>query len=201
MRNDYRRRGYNAPKGWRPRGFGVIHIDGDLHHEPKHNFVFNAEVEEDKLYMGLPCIHTDKNFDEEAGSNFFKSTYLFQSSRRYPKKHKNNWLSVNRNPKKWGKTPISLAACIRKIQNVKGIPKGTIIDINNHYYFRNSNSSPSYTYIHNGNNAGYIPDYQVNHEAYTCMFTDDEWGNELITKLRGENTRDKRLMPSASIKR
>ena len=62
MINNYKKRGHLCAKAWIPRYYGSIHCDGRIVFCEKHNFVYDVEKETDKLYMGLPCIFTDKRF-------------------------------------------------------------------------------------------------------------------------------------------
>jgi hypothetical protein len=183
---DFLKRGYRCAKEWRPTHFGVIHIDGDLHFCSDGKFVFNSKKEEDKLYMGQPCIYTDIRFDAEKDMNYYKSTYLYHSRRSFDGLIRKNrkWCKVNRTPRDWGKLPISLKSCIRKVRKIKGITKGTVIEFGNHWYYPKSGNIPSYVYIHNGKNANYTPDYEINADCYKARFTDDVWANELCDKLR-----------------
>lgn len=182
---DFRKRGYRCAKAWRPRTFGLIHIEGDLHFSPDGNFVYNTKIEEDKLYMGKPCIYTDTRFDTEEGMNYYHSTYLYHSRRNFDNlRRSSEFRKPNRTPRDWGKLPISLKSCVRKVRKIKGIPKGTLIEFGNHFYYPGSKNIPSYNYIHNGKDADYMPDYQINAECYTARFTTDEWANELCDKLR-----------------
>jgi hypothetical protein len=179
------KRGYRCAKAWRPRYFGLIHIDGDLHFCPDGNFVYNTEKEEDKLYMGQPCIYTDIRFDTEKAMNYFHSTYLYHSRRNFDKLRRHSeWVKPNRTPRDWGKLPLTLKSCIRKVRKIKGIPKGTVIEFGNHWYYPGTGNIPSYVYIHDGKDSDFIPDYQINAECYTARFTSDEWANELTDKLR-----------------
>ena len=182
---DFRKRGYRCAKAWRPRHFGLIHIDGDLHFCSDGNFVYNAETEKDKLYMAQPCIYTDTRFDTEKGMNYYHSTYVYFSRRNFDKlRRQSEWGKPNRTPRDWGELPITLKSCIRKVRGIKGIPKGTAIEFANHWYYPKSDNIPAYVYIHNGKDADFIPDYQVNDDCYKARFTSDEWANELTDKLR-----------------
>jgi hypothetical protein len=179
------KRGYRCAKEWRPRYFGLIHIDGDLHFCPDGNFVYNTEKEEDKLYMGQPCIYTDIRFDTDKGMNYYHSTYVYYTRHKFDDLRRQSKLGKpNRTPRDWGKLPLSLKSCIRKVRKIKGIPKGTVIEFGNHWYYPGTGNIPSYVYIHDGKDSDFIPDYQINAECYTARFTSDEWANELTDKLR-----------------
>lgn len=180
--------GFLCEKGRRPRYYANIEINGDLHYDKKNKLVYNVDEEEDKLYMAQPCVYTDALFDTDGFHNSYHRTYLYRASRSFPKKYKNVWLKVKRNPKDWGRKNKTLKSAIRTIRNVKGIPKGTHIEICNNYYFRNkdgnpSPSKPTFVYVHDGANSG-KPDYKVSLPEYSDNFTSDVWGNELIAELR-----------------
>jgi hypothetical protein len=181
------KRGYRCAKGWEPKDFGLIHIDGDLHlcSGPDGDFVFNTEHETKKLYMGKPCVYTDTRFDTEKNLNSYHSTYVYYSRRKFDSlRRSSEWCKPNRTPRQWGKLPISLKACIRKIRKVKGIPKGTVIEFANHWYYPGSKNVPAYVYIHNGKDSEYEPNYQINEATFNNNFTEDVWAIELTDKLR-----------------
>ncbi len=177
------KKGYMCAKGWRPRKFAIIHIDGNFHYNPSNNTIYNYEIEKDKLYMGLPCVFTDKDFDTTNGLNYYKSTYLYKTYRKCHNNHTNkDYCKINRNPKK-KQHLLSLKACIRKVNKCKGIPKGTIITFDNHYYYPNSKNRPIYVYKHNKNSSINI-NSKINIKNYSNMFTNNKWCNELTIKLR-----------------
>ena len=68
--------GHQVPKGLRQTKFSEIHIDGDLHYCRSHNFVYDSEKEEEKLYNAQPCYHTDGRF-RDGNYNFYKDCKLF----------------------------------------------------------------------------------------------------------------------------
>lgn len=184
MREKYGKRGHLSAPGWRPRYFGNIHIDGDFHYNPTYKLIYNAKFEEDELYMGRPCIYTDARFDTEDGFNYFHSTYINFARSSFPKKHRNGYLKVNRKPKDWSNFPLTLAACIRRMRQVKGLPRGVEVTFGNSWYYTKSKNEPTYVYIHDGKNGDYRPDYKVTKGEYFNNFTNDEKGNELIARLR-----------------
>ena len=52
--------GHQAPKGLRgDNRFSRVDIRGDFAYCVSHNFVYNPEVEEEKLYNAKPCYYTD----------------------------------------------------------------------------------------------------------------------------------------------
>jgi hypothetical protein len=106
--------GHQAPIGRRVNTFNSIVIDGDFAYCKSHNFVYNTEEEEKKLYNGQPCYYTDTRFVD--GLNYYKECYLHWTRRK----------------------DISLENCIRKTLNCKGIPIGTVISFKKDWYERNT---------------------------------------------------------------
>ena len=180
------KRGHQAPPGYRAnrqRYFNMIYIDNtDLHYCKSHNFLYNNNNEEEKLYNGQPSIFTDKKFIE-GDNNFFKSvyTYISRVKRRTPK-HINIGGKVNRTPKKKNK-PLSLKACIRRAKKLKGVPKGTIIEFKTNWYIRGKNIDTSYLFIKNKEDK-YKPTFEVNIDSYFANFKMDPISAQLVNKLR-----------------
>jgi len=105
MKKQNNKLGHQAPKGWRINRFNSIEIEGDLHYCYSHNFVYNCEEEERKLYNAEPCYYTDDRF-VDTPHNYFHHTYLYWT----------RWKA------------ISLRACIRRTLRCKNIPVGTIVE-------------------------------------------------------------------------
>ena len=181
---DYKKRGHMCVKQHAPKKYAIIHIDGDFAFIPEHNFVYDVSKEEDKLYMALPCVFTDKRFYSEDLFHNSSTTDLYYSSDDKPKHYKNAWCKINRKPKKKGKKLRSLESCIRLVQKIKGMPKGLEVLFENHWNYKHRRSIPSYMYVHNGNNSNYTPDYKIDNECYFDNFKTDIWAKELVEKLR-----------------
>jgi len=133
--------GFQAQKNARIKRFNYVSIKGDLHYCKSHNFVYDVEVEKQKLYSGLPNYFTDDRYIS-GNQNFFKETYLHHSRYRY-KKNKYN---------------ISLKAAFRLVEKTRNIPIGTIVNFSMDYYI--ANIDLGYRYIVKKDNS-FDPDYQV----------------------------------------
>lgn len=152
--------GHQAPKRWRNNTFQYIHLDGDYAYCYSHDFVYNPEEEERKLYNGEACHYTDTRF-VDGFSNFFKSAYLFQE--------------------RWG--GISLKACIRRTLQCKNIPIGTIVDFQKSWYYPGKKINNSYKFkIRKENNLAI--DYEINSPSYFKNFTTCKFSQELTEALR-----------------
>ena len=152
--------GHRAPKGFRVNKFNSIEINGDWAYCKSHNFVYNTETEQAKLYMGLPCYYTDMRFVDTL-HNYYHNTMLY-------------WT-------RW--KDISLKSCIRKVMSCKGIPKGTIVKFNKSWYY------PKYK-IDNGFNFKIKTEnpldiqYEINNPEYSNNFTSCERSQKLVDELR-----------------
>lgn len=152
--------GHQAPKEYVVNKFNSIEIDGDFAYCKSHNFIYNKEHENWKLYQGLPCYYTDIRFVDTA-LNFYKNCYVY--STRFK--------------------DISLKACIRKTLNCKNIPVGTIVSFNKSWYYPKKNIDNSYKFrIKKENKLNTI--FEVNDPAYFQDFANCEFSNELISALR-----------------
>jgi len=172
------RQGFQTTPKYRARKFNSIQIDGDFHFCKSHNFIYNEEEEEEKLYNGLPCYYTDTRFED--GLNFFKNCYIYLAR---PRKKTPKGFGKNRKKRDKRRKPISLKACIRKVRKVKGIPKGTVINFNVSWYYTGRKAKPGFTYIERRNDK-YTPDYQVNNQEYTNNFQDDDRAKEIVDAMR-----------------
>ena len=162
--------GHQAPKGYvMNRYFNYVYIKGDLHYCYSHDFVYDCEEEERKLYNAEPCYYTDARY-RDGGGNYFKDTYLYQSRARWSAKH----------------TP-SLKACMRIVEQCRNIPVGTIVDFKRDWYYTRKNSRMpipmSYRYKVRKENS-FDPEYQINGKSYSRNFDDDKWAQELTDALR-----------------
>jgi hypothetical protein len=153
--------GHQAPKGWRRNECHHILIEGDLHYCWSHNFVYNEEEEERKLYNGEPCFYTDNRFYTPFGFNFYKDTYLY--NRRF--------------------TPISIKAAIRRVLSCKGIPVGTIVQLNKSYYHPGKKIDNSYLFKIRKENPVNIK-FEVNKPSYFDNFSTCERSRALVDALR-----------------
>ena len=177
------KRGFQAPKEYRPYEFHHIHIDGDLHYCASHHFVYNEVDEEKKLYNAQPCYYTDNRY-VDGSCNYFKDCEIFFSRGHQPKRHKNKWGSVNRNPtQRW--MSISLKSCIRKMRKLKGLPKGTIVEFYPDWYYPGVSIDTSYIWVESRENI-FKPEYEVNAPSYSKNFIKDDHSAELVNLLRKE---------------
>lgn len=150
--------GHNAPKGYIVNKFNYIELEGDWAYCWSHNFIYNTEIEEEKLYKGLPCYYTDDRFVD--GSNFYKSAYIFQNRRK----------------------PISLKSCIRKTMKCKGIPKGTIVRFEQGWYYPGKHVDGTYIFKIKKENKLDI-EYQIS-DSWKKNFSTCEFSNNLTQALR-----------------
>ena len=152
--------GHQAPKGYRINNCNSIHIEGELHHCVSHNFMYNEEEQERKLYNAEPCYYTDNRF-VDSWNNFYNSVYLFN----------------NRN------SPISIKSAIRRVNKCKGIPKGTIIDFSKSWYYRGKKIDNSFNFKVKKENPIDIK-FEINEPSYKANFTNCEFSQKLTDALR-----------------
>jgi len=153
--------GHQAPKGWRVNKCNSIQIKGDLHYCWSHDFMYNAEDEERKLYNGEACYYTDNRFYTPFGFNFFHNTYLYDRRR----------------------TPISIKAAIRRTLKCKGIPVGTIVEFNKSYYHPGKKFSNGYNFkIKKENPIDFK--FEINCPSYSRNFSTCERSQKLVDALR-----------------
>lgn len=163
MRNNkFVKLGHQAPKGFRDKNFNYIEIKGDYAYCKSHNFVYNTEEEERKLYDGLPCYYTDIRFNDSK-TNFYKTAAL----------HWTRWKT------------ISLKACIRKVLKCKNIPLGTIVDFKKSWYVPGKRIDLSYKFKIRKENKLDI-DFEINDPRYYTNFTTCEFSKELTNELRNK---------------
>jgi len=161
--------GHQAPKGMRLNDhFHYVYIKGDLHYCASHDFVYNCEEEERKLYYAQPCYYTDARYLDGRG-NFYKDCYLYQVRARWGSKYE-----------------LSLKAAIRIINQCRNIPVGTIVDIKRDWYY----TSKKGNYIDMGyrfkvrKENSFDPDYKINRKSYQRDFYDCERSQKLTEALR-----------------
>jgi hypothetical protein len=152
--------GHQAPKGYRINNCNSIHIEGELHYCESHNFMYNSEEEEKKLYRGEPCYYTDTRF-VDSWNNFYNSVYLFNNRRN----------------------PISIKSAIRRTRECKGIPKGTIVDFGKSWYYRGKKIDNSFNFKIKKENPIDI-DFEINDPSYKENFTNCEFSQKLTDALR-----------------
>lgn len=160
---EYKKLKHQAPKGCRYNIFNYITIHGDLHYCASHNFVYNCEEEERKLYNAEPCYYTDDRY-LDGRHNYYKDCHLYYSRAR------------------WGKS-ISLKACIRRTLKCKNIPVGTIVEFTKDWFFSGKKIDLSYIFKVKKENC-FNPKYKINSKRYSRNFVDDQWAQELTNKLR-----------------
>lgn len=152
--------GHNAPVPYKINRFNSIEIDGDWAYCLSHNFVYNTEVEDEKLHNGLPCYYTDARF-VSGQYNYYKNTMLFWNRRK----------------------PISLKACIRRTMKCKNIPKGTIVEFNQNWYYPKTRIINTYCFkVKKENNIDI--EYEVTKKGYSQNFTSCEFSQKLTKALR-----------------
>lgn len=160
MEKKFFKKGHQAPKNWRVNKFNMISIDGDLHYCISHNFLYNAEIEKEKLYNAQPCYYTDSRFID-SGHNSFKNTNL----------HWTRWKD------------ISLNTCIRKTLKCKNIPIGTIINFSKSWFYPGKKIDNSYNFKIQKENKLDVK-YEINLPGYFRNFTSCEFSKNLVDALR-----------------
>jgi len=152
--------GHQAPKGWKVNKFNSVEIDGDFAYCYSHNFLYNAEEEDEKLHNGLPCYYTDGRF-HDTPHNYYKHCYL----------HWTRWKD------------ISLKACIRRTLSCRNIPVETIVNFKKSWYFVGKRIDNSFNFKIKKENKLDIK-FEVNKPSYFKNFTNCEFSKELTNKLR-----------------
>ena len=160
MKNKFIKLGHQAPKGYRGNKFNSIEIEGDLHYCISHDFVYNCEEEERKLYNAEPCYYTDGRFADTM-HNYFHNTKLYWTRWR----------------------DISLKACIRRTLQTKNIPVGTIVDFNKSWFYRGKRIDNSYKFKIRKFNPLDIK-FEINLAKYKRNFNNDEFSQKLTDALR-----------------
>lgn len=162
MEKEIFKKGYQAPKGWRINKFNFIEIKGDFHYCASHNFLYNSELEKEKLYNAQPCFYTDRRFFD-GRHNFFGETYL-------------RW-------KRYEKNATSLKSCIRKTLHCRNIPIGTIVKFKSDWYYSGKKVNPSYNFKIKKENKFEVK-YEINLPGYSRNFTTCEFSKNLVDALR-----------------
>lgn len=160
MKNKNTKLGHQAIKGYVHNKFNSIGIDGDLRYCKSHNFMYDGEIEEEKLYNGQPCYYTDSRFID-GRFNFYKNSMIY-------------WT-------RWKE--ISLKSCLRRIKKVKGIPVGTIVDFNKSWYIPKKNVDISYRFKVTKYNPVDV-NYEINSPRYSEKFVNCDFSNKLTDELR-----------------
>jgi len=152
--------GHQAPKGYRVNRFNSIEIEGDFAYCKSHNFVYNSEIEEEKLYKGLPCYYTDIRFIDTI-HNYYKNCMLY-------------WT-------RW--KDISLKSCIRRTLNCMNIPAGTIVDFNKSWYHPGKKIDLSYQFKIKKENKFNIK-FEISDPNFSKNFNTCEFSKNLTDALR-----------------
>jgi len=152
--------GHQAPIGFRDRNFNSIELDGDFAYCKSHNFIYQPEIEQEKLYNGLPCYYTDIRFKDTL-YNFFHNCSIYWTRRK----------------------PISLNACIRKTLRCRNIPVGTIVKFGKSWYFANRKFSNSFIFKIKKENKLDI-EFEINNPIYSSQFTSCPFSKALTDELR-----------------
>jgi len=165
MRRQGNKLGHQAPKGWRyNRNFNHVYISGDLHYCLSHDFVYDSEEEERKLYNAEPCYYTDSRY-VDTKHNYYKDCYIYFSRSR------------------WKNADITLKSCIRRTLQCRNIPVGTIVEFQRDWYMEKKKIDFRYLFkIRKENN--FDPKYEINLARYNRNFDNDVWAQELTEELR-----------------
>lgn len=152
------KRGHQAPVGWRINEFNSIEFEPDFAYCDKYNFAFDKHKEMMKLYLGLPCFHTDVRYNTY---DPFRGSVLYYKRYDY----------------------LSLKACIRRTMRCKGLPKGTIVKFNKGFHHRNSKVDNSYKFVVKKENPIDIK-YELNDPELYNNFSTCKFSRELTNALR-----------------
>ena len=162
--------GHQAPRGYVfNRYFNYVYIKGDLHYCASHDFVFDCEEQERKLYNAEPCYYTDARYISGRG-NYYKDCYLYESRSRWGKKY-----------------GLSLKACMRLVERCRNIPVGTIVEFRHDWFYKSKKGSgviPTYYKYKVRNENPFDPEYEINMAKYERNFDNDKWAQELTNELR-----------------
>jgi len=152
--------GHQAPRNWRINKFNSIELEGDVAYCTSHDFVYNPEIEEQKLYNAQPCYYTDKRFID-GKFNFFKETKI-------------HWTRFK---------DVSLKTCIRKTLNCKNIPVGTIVKFAKSWYYKGKNIDNSFLFKIKKENKLDIK-YEISEPSFFNNFETHSFSKKLTNKLR-----------------
>lgn len=140
--------------------FNEIRLPRKYRFLKEYNLVIDTILEEQKLYNAQACVYTDKRFEESLNkgyvSNFYWSRYTY----------------------------YHLDSCIRKVNRAYGIPKGTIVEFLNDWFWKNADDTSFKLKVKNYKPNPYT--YNIDIDEYSKLFTDDHKSNELIVRLRQE---------------
>lgn len=137
--------------------FNFATLKGPYGYCKSHNFVYNQDEEEKKLYNGQPCIYTDDRYS--GGFDLYMKADLIWS--RYKS--------------------LSIKQMKNKLSSIRNIPEGAVIHLESAWYLRGLGDKLQYHL-----KAHYIPfnpDYKVNLPEYSAL-PKDEWCRSFTVNLR-----------------
>jgi len=153
--------GHQADKWFKVNTANSIEIKGDFAYCKSHNFIYNSETEEEKLYNGKACYYTDSRYIDTM-HNYFKNAYLHWTRQK----------------------DISTKAAIRKTLKCRNIPIGTIVSFRKSWHFTgNRFIDNSYKFKIRKENK-FDPKYEINRPEYNSKFTSCKWSQNLVNNLR-----------------
>ena len=177
MKSNKNQLGFQEPKGRRNKYFNEIQInwhqfekdfmeDEDYnnlyepHYSKKGNFIYDSKLQNKLLHLGIPCHYTDNRYSQD---DFYGEAKIF-------------WQRRN---------PITLKACIRKINKVRNIPTGTIVNFNSGFYYpkKYMNVSSDFKFKVKKTSV-FDPEYQINKPEYKAEILSCERTKLLVEKLR-----------------
>lgn len=125
-----------------------------------HNFVYDPELEEVKLYNGLPCFYTDNRY-RNSMLNFYGDCKIYMNRRMY----------------------LSLKGCIRRTMKLKGLPKGSIVKFTKGYYHPGTHVDNSYHFKVKSSKPVDV-EYEINSPGYSANFNTCDFSKQLTDVLR-----------------
>ncbi len=157
---------FNKPKGRRLKRYYVNYMvrHTDLHYCESHRFWYNTVEQEALLADGKPCIYTDKRYKPSEFNSYKQGAFGSWGRMR---------CNINYLIRK---QMYSLKALIRRLNNDRNLPVGTIVDINTPY-------DDYYMYKVKKENT-FDPKYEVSLPSYFNNFTSDDKMISLVNILR-----------------
>lgn len=129
--------------------------DDNLGYCKSHNFIFDKEIEDNKLYNGLPCIHTDSRYKI---SNFDE---IYFNKRKV----------------------VSLKSAIRKCNSIRNVPNDLTFKFKHRFYIPQLNDEIGVEYKPKQAKT-FNPDYEVDIPEFYNNFKTDIKGKTLTDLLR-----------------
>jgi hypothetical protein len=122
-----------------------------------HNFVFDPEIETQKLYNAQPCFYTDTRYD---GHLKYGSSDII------------HWKRFK---------DLPLKKLVNKAKSVRNVPQHKHLRIDSSYYIP---GVPHLDVKVKPSKLKFDPKYEINDPKYSTQFTNDQWCMEFTRQLR-----------------